>query len=84
MYEVLIERTAERDLQSLPHSIFNRIVPCIRALAGNPRPSGCHKLTGSRNDWRIRIGDYRVVYDIDDARKRVRIFRVRHRREVYR
>ena len=84
MYEVLIERTAERDLQSLPHSIFNRIVPRIRALAGNPRPSGCHKLTGSRNDWRIRIGDYRVVYDIDDARKRVRIFRVRHRREVYR
>lgn len=84
MYEVLIERTAERDLRSLPHNIFNRIVARIRALAENPRPPGCHKLTGSRNDWRIRIGDYRVVYEIDDARTRVRIFRVRHRREVYR
>jgi mRNA interferase RelE/StbE len=84
VYEVLIERTAERDLQSLPGNIFNRIVPRIKALAENPRPSGCHKLTGSRHDWRIRIGDYRVVYQIDDAHKRVRIFRVRHRREVYR
>ena len=84
MYEVLIERTAERDLRSLPIPIFNRIIPRIRALAETPRPSGCHKLTGSKNDWRIRIGDYRVVYEIDDAQKRVRIFRVRHRREVYR
>lgn len=84
MYEVLIERTAERDLQSLPGNIFNRIVPRIKALAENQRPSGCHKLTGSRHDWRIRIGDYRVVYQIDDAHKRVKIFRVRHRREVYR
>jgi len=84
VYEVLIERTAERDLRSLPIPIFNRIIPRIRALAETPRPSGCHKLTGSKNDWRIRIGDYRVVYEIDDAQKRVRIFRVRHRREVYR
>lgn len=84
MYEVLIERAAERDLKSLPTAIFNRIVPRIRALAEDPRPSGCHKLAGSKNDWRIRIGNYRVVYEIDDARKLVRIFRVRHRREVYR
>lgn len=84
MYEVLIERTAEHDLKTLPTAVLNRIVPRIRALAETPRPLGCHKLTGSKNDWRIRIGDYRVVYEIDDSRKRVRIFRVRHRREVYR
>ena len=84
MYEVLIERTAEHDLKSLPINLFDRIVPRIKALADNPRPAGCHKLTGSKNDWRIRIGDYRVLYEIDDARKRVRIFRIRHRREVYR
>ena len=84
MYEVLVERTAERDLQSLPQAILKRIIPRIKALSDNPRPSGCHKLTGSRNDWRIRIGDYCVVYEVDDARKRVRIFRIRHRREVYR
>jgi mRNA interferase RelE/StbE len=84
VYEILIERTAERDLRALPQAIFNRTVSRINALAENPRPPGCHKLTGSRNDWRIRIGDYRVVYDIDDTRRRVRIFRVKHRREVYR
>ena len=84
MYEVLIERTAEHDLKSLSINLFDRIVPRIKALADNPRPAGCHKLTGSKNDWRIRIGDYRVLYEIDDARKRVRIFRIRHRREVYR
>lgn len=84
MYEVLIEGSAEHDLKSLPTAVFNRIVPRIKALAQTPRPPGCHKLTGSKNDWRIRIGDYRVVYEIDDGRKRVRIFRVRHRREVYR
>ena len=84
MYEVLIERTAEHDLKSLPVTLFNRIIPRLKALADVPRPSGCHKLAGSKNDWRIRIGDYRVLYEIDDAHKRVRIFRVRHRREVYR
>ena len=84
MYEILIERTAERDLKSLPAGIFKRLVSRINALSENPRPPGCHKLAGSKNDWRIRVGDYRVVYDIDDPRKRVRIFRIRHRREVYR
>ena len=84
MYEVLIERIAERDLRSLPVDTFKRIASRIRALSENPRPPGCHKLAGSRNDWRIRVGDFRVVYDIDDSRKRVRIFRIRHRREVYR
>jgi mRNA interferase RelE/StbE len=84
VYEVLIERTAEHDLKSLPPQLFQRLIPHIRSLANNPRPSGCHKLAGSRSDWRIRIGDYRVIYEVDDRRKCVRIFRVRHRREVYR
>jgi mRNA interferase RelE/StbE len=84
VHDVLIERTAERDLKSLPTAVFDRLLPRIKALADNPRPAGCHKLAGSKNDWRIRIGDYRVVYEIDDFRKQVKIFRVRHRREVYR
>jgi mRNA interferase RelE/StbE len=61
VYEVLIERTAERDLKALPKPVFQRIVPHIRALADTPRPPGCHKLAGSRSDWRIRIGEYRVI-----------------------
>ena len=63
---------------------FQRIIPQIRALAENPRPSGCRKLAGSKNDWRIRVGDHRVLYEIDEKVKAVRIMRVRHRREVYR
>ena len=84
MYEVHLERAAENDLKRLTTSTFHRIIPQIRALAENPRPLGCRKLTGSKNDWRIRIGDYRVLYEIDEKAKAVRIMRVRHRREVYR
>ena len=84
MYEVYLERAAERDLNKLPAETFHRIIPRIHALAETPRLPGCRKLTGSDSDWRIRIGDYRVIYAIDDAEKTVRIFRVRHRREAYR
>jgi mRNA interferase RelE/StbE len=84
VYEVHLERAAETDLKRLPATPFHRIIPHIRALAENPRPSSCRKLTGSKNDWRIRIGDYRVLYEIDEKAKAVRIMRVRHRREVYR
>lgn len=84
MYEVFLERAAERDLKRLSASDFQRIISHIRALADNPRPSGCHKISGSKNDWRIRIGDYRVIYEIDEKAKAVRVMRVRHRREVYR
>ena len=65
MYEVYVERAAENDLKRLPTTTFHRIIPHIKALVENPRPSGSRKLTGSKNDWRIRIGDYRVLYEID-------------------
>jgi len=84
VYEVYLERAAENDLKRLPRSTFHRIISQIRALADNPRPSGCRKLAGSKKDWRIRIGDHRVLYEIDEKVKAVRIMRVRHRREVYR
>ena len=84
MYEVYVERAAENDLKRLPTTTFHRIIPHIKALVENPRPSGSRKLTGSKNDWRIRIGDYRVLYEIDEKARAVRIMRVRHRREVYR
>ena len=71
-------------MKSIPPTTFHRIIPHIKALAENPRPSSCRKLTGSKNDWRIRIGDYRVLYEIDEKANAVRIMRVRHRREVYR
>jgi len=84
MYRVLLERAAERDLRRLPARLHNRIISAIQELADEPRPTGCRKLSGSDRDWRIRTGDYRIVYEIDDAAKEVRVNRVRHRREVYR
>jgi len=82
--EVYIEKAAENDLKRLPITTFHRIIFQIRILAENPRPSGCRKLTGLKNDWRIRVGDYRVLYEIDEKARAVRIMRVRHRREPYR
>ena len=84
MYEVLLERRAERDLKRLEAKEFHRITREIKALAENPRPPGCRKIAGSERDWRIRIGDYRVIYELDEEAKVVRVMRVRHRREAYR
>lgn len=84
MYEILIERRAERDLKRLPAEEFSRTIRALRALATEPRLAGCRKIEGSKSDWRIRVGDYRVVYEIDDGAQTVRIMRVRHRSEVYR
>ena len=84
MFDVLLERGAERDLRRLTEPIHERIVRAINGLSKNPRPPGCRKLSGSKNDWRIRVGDSRVIYEIADAEQIVRVNRVRHRREVYR
>jgi mRNA interferase RelE/StbE len=84
MYQIVFERSAEKDLKRLPSKVLPRAVNAIQALAKNPRPVGSRKLAGSENDWRIRVGDYRIVYEIADEIRVVRINRVRHRRDVYR
>ncbi len=84
MYEILLERRAEKDLRKLSSELFQRIIAKIQSLSENPKPQGSRKITGSQNDWRIRIGAYRAIYEIDEQEKRVRIMRVRHRREAYR
>ena len=84
MYEIFIERRAERDLKRMPAEDFSRVSRAVRAPATEPRPAGCRKIEGSKSDWRIRVGDHRVVYEIDDGTQAVRIMRVRHRSEVYR
>jgi mRNA interferase RelE/StbE len=84
MYRVFLERAAEKDLRNLPIKLHNRIIVAIQALAKEPRPFGCRKLTGADDDWRIRVGDHRIVYEIDDGSKVIRVNRVRHQREVYR
>jgi len=66
----------------LPESISARIFPKIKALGTDPRPNGCKKLSGGRDEWRIRVGDYRVIYTVDDDKKIVKVTRIAHRREV--
>jgi mRNA interferase RelE/StbE len=84
VYEVLLERRAERDLKTLPAEVFHRIIPRLKALAEDPKPPGSRKIVGSKSDWRIRIGDYRVIYEIKEQAKAVKVMRIRHRKEAYR
>ena len=84
MYRVYLESGAERDLRQLSPERFAQIIAKIGALAHNPRPPGCRKIVGCANDWRIRVGAYRVIYEIDDGRQAVRVMAVRHRPRAYR
>lgn len=84
MYQVVVERSAEKDLKRLSAETQSRVVAALRSLAKNPRPAGSRKLAGMKSDWRIRVGDYRIIYEIADVIRIVRVHRIRHRREVYR
>jgi mRNA interferase RelE/StbE len=84
MYEVHLVRSAADDIKGLPAAQRERIVGRIVALGGDPRPPRSRKMVGSDQAWRVRVGQYRVVYEVDDAAREVRIMRVRHRRSVYR
>jgi len=83
-YTITFARSARKELENLPADIADRILRKIEALAANPRLSGVIKLQGSRNLWRLRVGDYRVVYSINDFSRTVDIAVIRHRRDVYR
>ena len=82
-YELFILRQAQKELADLPKRDYSRVKQAISNLKNNPRPEGCTKLTG-REGWRIRVGNYRVLYDIDDAVRRVTVVNIGHRRDVYR
>lgn len=84
-YRVLVESRAERELKALPPEILKRIDRKLQALADTPRPRGTQKLKGREGEgYRVRVGDYRILYQIDDAQKLVRVYRIKHRREAYR
>ena len=84
MFEIVLERAAEQDLRRLPDEVHDRVIAGIALLATTPRPPGAKKLAGSTSSWRIRVGDYRVLYEIADTVKVVRVYRVQHRRDAYR
>ncbi len=83
-YSVTIERGALRDLKRLPEDIRGRIDEHIMALSGNPRPQGVEKLSGSECSYRLRVGNYRILYEIHDQVLRVLVVKVGHRRDKYR
>lgn len=82
-YHILVLPRALKELGSLPKDAYERVRDAIRSLANDPRPPGCLKLAG-REGWRMRVGDYRVLYEIDDQRKAVMVLHIGHRRDVYR
>jgi len=82
-YTVSVNRSAQKEVRALDRSIRVRVVQSFRLLAADPRPPGCRKLVGATNRWRIRIGEYRVIYSIDDADRQVEIVAARHRSKAY-
>jgi mRNA interferase RelE/StbE len=82
-YSIEIKPSAQKELDALDDGAFARIDRKILALAANPRPSGCKKLKGYKDLWRIRVGDWRVLYIVDDTAKLVSITRVAHRSSAY-
>jgi mRNA interferase RelE/StbE len=83
MYQVEFTATAQKDILSFRYEIQERLELAIESLEIQPRPSGCKKLKDRDNTWRIRVSDYRILYGINDRLKVVIIYRIRHRKEVY-
>ena len=83
-FSVRLKRSAEKDLRRIDKSRVPDIIAAIERLEDDPRPVGCRKLVGSNTSYRIRVGDYRILYLVEDAVCVVEVERVRHRKDVYR
>ena len=84
MYRVVISKRAAKDLLSLPIPMVQKMHQAIRSLANDPRPAGCKKLVDSKEPlWRIRVGDYRIAYTIEDTVRVVDVRKVGHRKDIY-
>jgi len=83
-YSIVFARSARRELERLHDPLSSRVLKRIESLASNLRPIGCRKLEGAENLWRLRVGDHRVIYAVDDRTRMVDIIAVRHRRDAYR
>jgi mRNA interferase RelE/StbE len=83
-YQVVFTRSAGKELEDLPHTTADRVAAVAERLAAEPRPVGARKLQGAADLWRVRVGDYRVVYAINDAENIVDVRVIRHRKDAYR
>ena len=82
-YKILIKKSAAGELFKIPRKDLEKIVRRVRDLEQNPRPFGCRKLSG-KDRYRLRQGDYRIVYAVDDSRRIVEVYKIGNRREIYR
>jgi len=83
VYKVFITRTAEKQLKKLPVDLQRKIAAIIFSLSVEPRPFGSKRLSGSTSSYRIRAGDYRVIYDVYDQEVVVSVLKIGHRRDIY-
>ncbi|MBE8986587.1 type II toxin-antitoxin system RelE family toxin [Nostoc sp. LEGE 12450] len=83
-YAIAISKSVQKQIDNLPNDVIERVIEKIQNLALQPRPDGIVKLKGSDNEYRIRIGDYRVRYEIDDESQLIQILQCKHRKDVYR
>ena len=83
-YQIEWKRSAIKELEKLPRPMISKIVSAVGNLSSNPHPSGVRKLVGSEDSYRIRVGDYRVLYNIIENRLFIEIVRVGHRKDIYR
>ena len=83
-YRVIVPRPVQKQLDNLPQDVRDRALKQILALKENPRPHGCVKLKGYENEYRVRIGDYRIRYEVRDAELVVLLLHCKHRKNAYR
>jgi mRNA interferase RelE/StbE len=83
-YSIIIAKSVQKQIKTLSTEIRDRVIEKIAQLKENPRPSNVIKLKGSDDEYRLRVGDYRIRYEIDDQHQVIRILQCKHRRDVYR
>lgn len=82
-YDICWKQSASKELRRLDRSMIPRVLSAVEALASDPQPSGCKKLQGAEHLWRIRIGEYRVIYSVDGTVLCIEIIKIGHRQSVY-
>jgi len=83
-YEIQISRSAEKALKRLPKRDLSKVVQAIQSLALSPFPPGCRKLTGEESTFRIRVGIYRLIYEVEDKKLLIWVLKIGHRKDIYR
>lgn len=82
-YKVVLTNSVEHDVRRIGKRTLERIMEAVESLARNPFPRGCMKLKASQSGYRVRVGDYRIIYEADPQEKIVTVFHIRHRKDAY-